>query len=75
MQAQSLCHWMLSRRDQGKGKYGMELKWKIPVQWALEGKSLASLLLTLGTSLAQEGDVWSLDQHPFCQAQGTHATV
>lgn len=46
-----------------------------PVQWALEGKSLASLLLTLGTSLAQEGDVWSLDQHPFCQAQGTHATV
>lgn len=29
VQAQSLCHWMLSRKDQGKGKYGMELKWKI----------------------------------------------
>lgn len=45
-----------------------------PVQGELEGKSLASLLLTLGTSLVQE-DIWSLDQHPLCQAQGTHATV
>lgn len=51
-------------KDQGNN--GMGLRWKVPVQKALEDMSLASLPLTLGTSLGTERTSMVLRSATLC---------